>query len=98
MLPRCRCDSADGSSAFNALINSRLVAIEDSLRARRLTMRVPGFRRKMIHGILARSSLALVAVARKMLHAIFGMFRSNCNYDGSRLLPNLEIPTLTALA
>ena len=41
---------------------------------------------------------ALVAVARKMLHAIFGMFRSNCNYDGSRLLPNLEIPTLTALA
>jgi hypothetical protein len=41
---------------------------------------------------------ALVAVARKMLHAIFGMFRWRTHYDGSRLLPNLELPTLTATA
>ncbi len=41
---------------------------------------------------------ALVAVARKMLHAIFGMFRSNRNYDGSRLLPNMKLATLSTLA
>jgi transposase len=33
---------------------------------------------------------ALMAVARKMLHAIFGMFRGNADYDGSRLFPALE--------
>lgn len=32
---------------------------------------------------------ALMAVARKMLHAIFGMFRSGCDYNGSRLFPTL---------
>lgn len=36
---------------------------------------------------------ALVAVARKMLHAIFGMFRSHSPYDGARLLPQLILPT-----
>jgi transposase len=34
---------------------------------------------------------ALIAVARKMLHAIFGMFRWHSGYDGSRLLPKLEL-------
>lgn len=34
--------------------------------------------------------LALTAVARKMLHAIYGMFRSRMPYDGSRLFPTLE--------
>jgi hypothetical protein len=32
-----------------------------------------------------------MAVARKMLHAIFGMFRGNADYDGSRLFPALEL-------
>lgn len=35
---------------------------------------------------------ALIAVARKMLHAIFGMFRSRTCYDGSRLFPELQLP------
>jgi transposase len=34
---------------------------------------------------------ALMAVARKMLHAIFGMFRGGTDYDGSRLFPALEL-------
>ncbi|MGH9669238.1 MAG: IS110 family transposase [Terriglobales bacterium] len=33
---------------------------------------------------------ALIAVARKMLHAIFGMFRSRSAYDGQRLVPIKE--------
>jgi len=37
---------------------------------------------------------ALVAVARKILHAIYGMFRHDCSYDGSRLFshPALSPP------
>ncbi|HEX9111565.1 MAG TPA: IS110 family transposase [Terriglobales bacterium] len=35
---------------------------------------------------------ALMAVARKMLHAIFGMFRGRSGYDGSRLFPALALP------
>ena len=34
---------------------------------------------------------ALVAVARKILHAIYGMFRHDCAYDGSRLFPCLAL-------
>src|SRR6266568_2452588 len=34
---------------------------------------------------------ALMAVARKMLHAIFGMFRGLTEYDGARLFPVLEL-------
>jgi transposase len=34
---------------------------------------------------------ALVAVARKMLHAIFGMFRGRTDYDGSRLFPAIVL-------
>ena len=34
---------------------------------------------------------ALIAVARKILHAIFGMFRWRTAYDGSRLFPTLEL-------
>jgi transposase len=34
---------------------------------------------------------ALIAVARKMLHAIFGMFRGRTGYDGSRLFPAIEL-------
>jgi hypothetical protein len=34
---------------------------------------------------------ALIAVARKMLHAIFSMFRWRTAYDGSRLFPALKL-------
>jgi transposase len=34
---------------------------------------------------------ALMAVARKILHAIFGIFRWRAAYDGSRLFPQLEL-------
>jgi transposase len=32
---------------------------------------------------------ALMAVARKLLHAIFGIFKSNSTYDGKKLFPQL---------
>ena len=38
---------------------------------------------------------ALIAVARKILHGIFGMFRRRTAYDGSRLFPALDL-TLAA--
>jgi transposase len=38
-----------------------------------------------------RKLQALVAVSRKILHAIYGMFRSGCVYDGSRLFPNVFV-------
>ena len=41
---------------------------------------------------------ALIAVARKMLHAIFGMLRWHNVYDGSRLLPNIKLPAADAVA
>ena len=41
---------------------------------------------------------ALMAVARKMLHAIFGMFRWHNHYDGSRLLPRIALPALVDVA
>jgi transposase len=34
---------------------------------------------------------ALIAVARKILHAIFGMFRHDCAYDGSRLFSTAAV-------
>jgi transposase len=34
---------------------------------------------------------ALLAVARKILHAIFGIFKNGSPYDGRRLFPNLDI-------
>ena len=34
---------------------------------------------------------ALMAVARKMLHAIYGIFKTRTPYDGSRLFPALKI-------
>lgn len=39
-----------------------------------------------------RKLQALLAVARKLLHAIFGMFRHDQAYDGKRLFPQLVIP------
>ena len=34
---------------------------------------------------------AIIAVARKLLHAIYGIFRSQTHYDGSKLFPHLEV-------
>ena len=38
-----------------------------------------------------RKLQALMAVARKILHAIYGMFRHDCAYDGARLFPVLVL-------
>jgi hypothetical protein len=35
---------------------------------------------------------ALIAVARKLLHAIYGIFKTGTPYDGAKLFPRL-IPT-----
>lgn len=54
--------------------------------------------RAFYQALLARHKAklqALMAVARKMLHAIFGMFRSHADYDGSRLFPALELAAAT---
>ena len=37
-----------------------------------------------------RKMQALVAVARKLLHAIYGIFKSQTPYDGSKLFPQLK--------
>ena len=50
--------------------------------------------RAFYQALLARHKAklqALMAVARKILHAIFGMFRGRTDYDGSRLFPQLEL-------
>jgi transposase len=33
---------------------------------------------------------ALIAVARKLLHAIYGLFKTHTPYDGRKLFPNLS--------
>ena len=50
--------------------------------------------RAFYHALVARHKAklqALIAAARKMLHAIFGMFRARTGYDGSRLFPTIEL-------
>lgn len=42
--------------------------------------------------------IALVAVMRKLLHAIFGMFKHDALFDGAKLYPLLSLPELTAPA
>jgi len=37
---------------------------------------------------------ALVAIARKLLHAIFGIFKTGTPYDGRKLFPHFDIPYL----
>lgn len=57
--------------------------------------------RAFYQSLLARHKAklqALIAVARKMLHAIFGMFRGQCDYDGARLFPKIELLGLAAAA
>lgn len=50
--------------------------------------------RAFYQALLARHKAklqALMAAARKMLHAIYGMFRAGAGYDGSRLFPVIEL-------
>lgn len=42
--------------------------------------------------------VALVAVMRKLLHAIFGMFKHDAVFDGSRLYPAFAAPALASAA
>jgi transposase len=45
--------------------------------------------------LLARNKArlqALIAVARKLLHAIFGIFRSGLKYEGTKLFPQVSLP------
>ena len=37
--------------------------------------------------------VALVAVMRKLLHAVFGMFKHDALFDGARVCPSLAVPT-----
>ena len=44
--------------------------------------------------LLARNKArlqALIAVARKLLHAIYGMFRSGLKYEGTKLFPRISL-------
>jgi transposase len=41
-----------------------------------------------------RKKQALLAVARKLLHAIYGMFRNNSTYHGHRVFQLSQLPTL----
>ncbi|HEV2689569.1 MAG TPA: IS110 family transposase [Bryobacteraceae bacterium] len=42
--------------------------------------------------------VALVAVMRKLLHAIFGMFKSDAAFDGSKVCPALSLAALSEVA
>jgi transposase len=56
--------------------------------------------RALHQALLARHKAklqALIAVARKMLHAIFGIFRYHSPYDGSRLRQDIK-PSSSAAA
>ena len=35
---------------------------------------------------------AIIAVTRKMLHAIYGIFKTRTPYDGHKLFPQIKIP------
>jgi hypothetical protein len=40
---------------------------------------------------------AIIAVARKLLHAIFGIFKTNTAWDGAKLFPQLIIHFIEGL-
>jgi transposase len=45
-------------------------------------------------GLLARNKArlqALIAVARKLLHAVYGIFRSGLKYEGTKLFPRITL-------
>jgi transposase len=51
-------------------------------------------RKAFFESLLARNKArlqALIAVARKLLHAIFGIFRSGLKYEGTKLFPSITL-------
>lgn len=81
--PRSRISRAGNRYLRRALYMPALVAVrhDPSLRA-------------FYQALIARHKAklqALIAVARKILHALFGMFRWGTVYDGSRLFPSLNL-------
>jgi len=63
------------------------------------TQRQPNLRAFYLHLLrLGKSKMqAIVAVMRKLLHAIFGMFRHGQPFDGARLVPLLAVDTAAPL-
>lgn len=50
--------------------------------------------RAFFESLLARNKArlqALIAVARKLLHAIYGIFRSGVKYEGRKLFPHIML-------
>lgn len=78
---RSRISRAGSRNLRRALYMPALVALQHDPHLR-------GF----YHALLGRNKRklqALIAVARKILHAIFGMFKTQSAYDGRRLFPRL---------
>jgi transposase len=47
-----------------------------------------------VESLLARKKArlqALIAVARRLLHAIFGIFRTGLKYEGTKLFPRVTL-------
>jgi transposase len=59
-----------------------------ALVAARHDAHLKAFYEALLHRHKARLQ-ALIAVARKLLHAIYGMFKTHTPYDGNKLFPNL---------
>ena len=60
--------------------------------AGRIPLRSP--RKGFLESLLARNKArlqALIAVARKLLHAIYGIFRSGLKYEGAKLFPRITL-------
>jgi transposase len=50
--------------------------------------------RALFESLLARNKArlqALIAVARKLLHAVYGIFRSGVKYEGTKLFPQITL-------
>jgi hypothetical protein len=67
-----------------------------------VALRRDPYLRGFYQNLLARGKAqlqAVVAVMRKLLHALFAMFRSNQPYDGSKLCaPHLALDAVAACA
>ena len=75
--------------------NLRRVLFMPALVASRRDPHLQGFYRQLLERH-KRPMQALMAVARKMLHAIYGMFRRGSEYDGALLFPELVlVPALS---
>ena len=62
-----------------------------ALSASRYDRHLGAFYQALPAGTASFGLQALMAVARKLLHAIYGIFKSGTHYDGQRLFPNIQI-------